>query len=160
MKKRKEFDSIGTLEINDDAYYGVQSLRGAQNFRITRAMLHPSFIRAMAYVKKACALTNFEAGILEEDKAKAIMQACKEIASGRFHDSFITDAIQGGAGTSMNMNANEVIANRANEILGGKKGVYDLVHPNDHVNMGQSTNDVIPTSGKIAAIILVKELVN
>ncbi len=160
MKKRKEFDSIGTLEINDEAYYGVQSLRGAQNFRITRAMLHPSFIKAMAYVKKACALTNFEAGILEEDKAKAIMQACKEITEGKFHDSFITDAIQGGAGTSMNMNANEVIANRANEILGGKKGVYNLVHPNDHVNMGQSTNDVIPTSGKIAAIILVKELVN
>lgn len=160
MKKRKEFDSIGALDINDDAYYGVQSLRGAKNFRITRSMLHPSFINAMAYVKKACALTNYEAGILDEKTAKAIMQACKEITEGRFHDSFITDAIQGGAGTSMNMNANEVIANRANEILGGKKGAYDLIHPNDHVNMGQSTNDVIPTSGKIAAIILVKELVN
>jgi aspartate ammonia-lyase len=160
MSTRKEADSIGSKDVKVDAYYGIQSLRAAENFRITRQMLHPAFINAMAMLKKASALTNMEAGVLEENKADAIMQACREIIEGQFHNHFITDAIQGGAGTSMNMNANEVIANRADEILGGIKGEYKHIHPNDHVNMGQSTNDVIPSSGKLATLILIKPLIN
>lgn len=157
---RIENDSIGSKKVKSDVYYGIQSLRAAENFRITRQMLHPSMITAMAMLKKASALTNLEAGVLNKDKAEAIMKACQEIIEGKLQDNFITDAIQGGAGTSMNMNANEVIANRADEILGGKRGEYKFVHPNDHVNMGQSTNDVIPSSGKLATLILIKPLIN
>ena len=153
---REEFDSIGSRMIPEDAYYGVQSLRGAENFNITGRMLHPEFIRAMAELKKASAKTNKEAGVFEANIADAIMEACDDILAGKFVDQFITDAIQGGAGTSMNMNANEVIANRAIEILGGKKGNYKMVHPNDHVNCGQSTNDVIPSAGRIATIRLMR----
>ena len=153
---REEFDSIGSRMIPEDAYYGVQSLRGAENFNITGRMLHPEFIRAMAELKKASAKTNKEAGVFEANIADAIMEACDDILAGKFADQFITDAIQGGAGTSMNMNANEVIANRAIEILGGKKGNYKMVHPNDHVNCGQSTNDVIPSAGRIATIRLMR----
>jgi len=109
-------------------------------------------INALAEVKKACAIANCLAGELSEEKCNAIVQACDEIISGEFHDAFICDPIQGGAGTSANMNANEVIANRAGEILGSRLGSYDAIHPNDHVNMGQSTNDVFPTAGKIATI--------
>ncbi|MBE6666590.1 MAG: aspartate ammonia-lyase [Ruminococcaceae bacterium] len=155
---RIEHDSIGDLEVPADAYYGVQSLRGAENFKITGHMLHPLFIKNMAKIKKACAYANGYMGAFEKEKVDAIAKACDEIIAGGFMESFIVDAIQGGAGTSANMNANEVIANRAIEILGGKKGDYKIVHPNDHVNYGQSTNDVIPSAGKMTVIDLIKPL--
>lgn len=158
MNYRVEKDSIGTKNVPSDQYYGVQSLRAAENFNITGLTIHPEMINSLAYIKKAAALTNCEVGLLPENIADAIVQACDEIIGGKLHDAFITDPIQGGAGTSMNMNANEVIANRAIEILGGQKGDYSIVHPNDHVNYGQSTNDVIPTAGKMTALHLLEEL--
>ena len=155
---RMESDSIGTKEVPGNAYYGVQSLRGAENFSITGHGVHPQMINSLAYIKKAAAIANNAVGLLEKEKADAIMQACDEILAGQFHTDFIVDAIQGGAGTSLNMNANEVIANRAIEILGGQKGDYSIVHPNDHVNYGQSTNDVIPTAGKMTCLLLLEKL--
>ena len=151
---RIEKDSIGTKEVPVDAYYGVQSLRAKENFWITGMPMHPELIRSVAQIKKAAALTNCKVGTLDERRANAIAQACDEIIDGKLHDQFIVDAIQGGAGTSLNMNANEVIANRAIEILGGQKGDYTIVNPNDHVNFGQSTNDVFPSCGKMAALEL------
>ena len=120
--------------------------------------MHPEIINSLAYIKKAAAITNCEAGLLDKKIAQAIVKACDEILGGKLHEDFIVDPIQGGAGTSLNMNANEVIANRANEILGGKKGDYSIVNPNDHVNCGQSTNDVIPTAGKMTSLRLLKNL--
>lgn len=155
---RIEKDSIGTKNVPTDVYYGVQSLRGAENFHITGQSLHPEFIRSLAYVKKASAITNEEAGALDKKIASAIIKACDRILEGKYHEYFIVDPIQGGAGTSMNMNANEVIANIAIEILGGQKGDYSIVHPNDHVNCGQSTNDVIPTAGKLTTLHLLRNL--
>ena len=155
---RIEEDSIGSKDIPESVYYGVQSLRAAENFHITGLAMHPEFINSMAYIKKAAAITNCEIGILDKAKARAIVLACEEILAGKFHRVFIVDPIQGGAGTSLNMNANEVIANRAIEILGGKKGDYTLVHPNDDVNCGQSTNDVIPTAGKMTSLRLLGNL--
>ena len=151
---RMESDSIGQVKVPSNAYYGVNAVRGAANFNITGRMIHKELIIGLAEVKKACAISNFEAGIMTEEVKDAIVQASDEIMEGKLHDQFIVDPIQGGAGTSANMNANEVIANRANEILGGKLGEYDKVNPNDHVNMGQSTNDAFPTGGKIAALKL------
>lgn len=162
VEKRNDFrieaDSIGTKDIPEDVYYGVQSLRAAENFRITGLSMHPEIINSLAYIKKACAITNCEVGILDKKIANAIVQACDEILSGHLHNDFIVDPIQGGAGTSLNMNANEVIANRAIEILGGEKGDYSIVNPNDHVNCGQSTNDVIPTAGKMTSLRLLQNL--
>lgn len=161
MKKtdyRVEKDSIGVKDIPEEVYYGVQTLRAAENFHITGLNMHPEIINSLAYTKKASAITNCEVGILEKKKAQAIVQACDEIIEGKFHDDFIVDPIQGGAGTSLNMNANEVIANRAIEILGGKKGDYTIVNPNDDVNCGQSTNDVIPTAGKMTSLHLLQNL--
>lgn len=158
LQYRTERDSIGEKAVPQDVYYGVQSLRAAENFRITGLALHPEMINSMAYIKKAAAITNCEIGLLEKRQAKAIVQACDEIISGKLHQYFIVDPIQGGAGTSLNMNANEVIANRAIELLGGEKGNYALLHPNDHVNCGQSTNDVIPTAGKMTALRLLGRL--
>ncbi len=155
---RKETDSIGTKRIPQEAYYGVQSLRAQENFSITGSHLHPEMIKSLARLKKACALANAAAGVVDEKIANAIEQACDLILAGKFHDQFIVDPIQGGAGTSINMNANEVIANVAIELLGGQKGDYTVVHPNDHVNYGQSTNDVIPTAGKMTALVLLQEL--
>ena len=155
---RVEQDSIGEKDIPGDVYYGVQSLRAAENFRITGLNMHPEIINSLAYIKKASAITNCESGILEKKKAKAIVQACDEILTGKLHEYFIVDPIQGGAGTSLNMNANEVIANRAIEILGGKKGDYSAINPNDDVNCGQSTNDVIPTAGKMTSLRLLQNL--
>ena len=155
---RIEKDSIGTKDVPADVYYGVQSLRAAENFPITGLRMHPELIRSLAYIKKAAALTNAEAGLLEKPVADAIVCACDEILAGKLREQFIVDPIQGGAGTSINMNANEVIANRAIELLGGVKGDYTLVNPNDHVNCGQSTNDVIPTAGKLTTLRLLKEL--
>lgn len=157
---RLEADSIGEKEIPEDAYYGVQSLRGAENFPITGVMMHKELIKALAQLKKASAMTNRDSGRLEDDKAAAIITACDEIIDGKLHKEFIVDAIQGGAGTSANMNANEVIANRAIELLDGKKGDYSLVHPNDHVNMAQSTNDVYPSAGKIATAAMLQTLID
>lgn len=155
---RTEKDSIGEKKVPEDVYYGVQSLRAAENFHITGLNMHPEIINSLAYIKKAAAITNCEIGILDKDRATAIVQACDEIIEGKFHKDFIVDPIQGGAGTSLNMNANEVIANRAIEILGGKKGDYSVVNPNDHVNCGQSTNDVIPTAGKMTSLRLLRVL--
>lgn len=155
---RTEIDSIGSKNVPENVYYGVQSLRAKENFYITGLNMHPEIINSLAYIKKACAITNCEVGLLDKKLALAIVQACDEIISGKFHEDFIVDPIQGGAGTSLNMNANEVIANRAIEILGGKKGDYMVVNPNDHVNYGQSTNDVIPTSGKMTALRLLEHL--
>lgn len=152
MTARLESDSIGTMEVPSRAYYGVQTLRAKNNFHITGRPLHPEFIKNLARIKKAAAFTNMTAHVLEERTGNAIVQACDEIIGGKLHSQFIVDAIQGGAGTSANMNANEVIANRAIEILGGTKGDYSVVHPNDHVNMAQSTNDVIPCAGKLTIL--------
>lgn len=155
---RLESDSIGSMEVPADAYYGVQALRAKKNFPITGAPLHPSFIKNLAQVKKAAAITNYDAGLLTQETADAIVKACDEVMDGRFADEFIVDAIQGGAGTSANMNINEVLANRAGEILGDAKGSYRKVHPNDHINMAQSTNDVIPTAGKLTVLDLLTPL--
>lgn len=151
---RIEHDSIGEKQVPEEAYYGVQTLRAAENFGITGLSMHPELINSIAQIKKAAAITNFEVGRLDKKRADAIVQACDEIISGQYHDQFIVDPIQGGAGTSLNMNANEVIANRAIEILGGKKGDYSIVNPNDHVNYGQSTNDVFPSCGRLTTLKL------
>ena len=158
MITRKEADSIGTMEVPMKAYYGVQTLRAKKNFHITGRPLHPECIKNLVRIKKAAAYTNMTAHILDEKIGNAIVKACDEIIEGKLHSQFIVDAIQGGAGTSANMNANEVIANRAIEILGGEKGDYTIVHPNDHVNMAQSTNDVIPSAGKLTILALLPGL--
>ena len=155
---RVETDMVGSATIDEGVYYGLQTLRASENFHITGRRLTAEFINSLAEIKKAAALVNGEDGRLSPEKMRAIVQACDEILSGKFRDQFITDAIQGGAGTSANMNVNEVVANRAIEILGGEKGDYTLVHPNDHVNMSQSTNDVIPTAGKMTVLKLMRGL--
>ena len=159
MGYRKESDSIGTLDIPSSAYYGVQSLRGAQNFDISGNLMNKNFIYNIVKIKKAASIANNKADNLDDSISNAIVLACDEILSGKFDKEFITDAIQGGAGTSVNMNVNEVIANRATEILGGKLGEY-LCHPNDHVNKSQSTNDVVPTAGKLTVLELSSLLFN
>ena len=160
MKTREEADSIGNKTVPATAYYGIQSLRAAENFKITNLKIHPRLVRALALVKKAAAISNRDIGLLVERKARAIIQACDEVAGGSLQEQFIVDAVQGGAGTSINMNMNEVLANRAIEILGGSKGDYQLVHPNNHVNMSQSTNDVLPTAIRIATIRMLEEVVD
>lgn len=157
MNYRIERDSIGEKQVPADAYYGVQAMRGNENFHITGRRLSPEYIESLAEIKIACAITNHEVGEISKNVRDAIWQACREILEGKFRDQFICDAVQGSAGTTINMNANEVIANRAIEILGGTKGDYSIVHPNDHVNRAQSTNDVIPTAGKMTAIKLMKK---
>ena len=159
MAFRMESDSIGTKNVPSDAYYGVQSLRGKENFSITGQRLLPEFINSLAQIKKACAICNRDVGELDEKIADAICTVCDEILEGKLHDQFICDPVQGGAGTTANMNANEVIANRAIEILGGVKGDYSVVHPNDHVNRAQSTNDVIPSAAKMTAAHLLMKAI-
>lgn len=154
MSTRTEHDLLGSIQVPAEAYYGIHALRAAYNFDLSGMKLHSELIRAIAEVKKACAIANFRTGYLEESIANAISAACDEIISGKLHDQFITDPFQGGAGTSANMNANEVIANRAIELIGGNKGDYEKIHPLDHVNLSQSTNDVFPTAVRIAAIRL------
>ncbi len=156
---RIERDSVGEMPVPDYAYYGVQSLRASRNFPITLRPMHPVLIANLARVKKACARANMLAGELDPAIGRAIVAACDEILNGQLSSEFIVDAIQGGAGTSANMNINEVIANRAAELLGGKKGEYTLVHPNDHVNRSQSTNDVFPTAGRLAVIELLNPFI-
>ncbi|MFN2926179.1 aspartate ammonia-lyase [Lachnospiraceae bacterium YH-ros2228] len=158
MRTRLESDSIGTKALPESAYYGVQSLRAQENFQITGHTMNPTFLKNLAMIKKAAAMTNKRAGELDAAKADAIITASDEVMEGKFREAFLVDAIQGGAGTSANMNMNEVIANRACELLGAKKGDYSMVHPNDHVNMAQSTNDVIPTAGKLTVLDLLRPL--
>ncbi|PAF54355.1 aspartate ammonia-lyase [Helicobacter sp. 13S00482-2] len=152
MSTRKEHDFIGELEINDDVYYGIQTFRAMENFNITNEKLSdfPVFVNALAQVKKAAALANHQLGLLDSSIKDAICKACDFIIAGKYHDQFVVDMIQGGAGTSTNMNANEVIANIALELMGHKKGEYQYCHPNDHVNLSQSTNDAYPTALRIA----------
>jgi aspartate ammonia-lyase len=155
---RQERDFLGEVTLPDDVYYGVQTLRAVNNFHVTGHRLCSEFIVALAQVKKAAARANMKTGRMPRDVGNAITTAAEEIIEGRWHDQFVVDAIQGGAGTSMNMNANEVIANRALELIGHVKGSYDLISPNNHVNMAQSTNDVIPTAIRIAAIVKTRAL--
>ena len=154
---RIEKDAIGTMQVPIDAYYGVQTMRAHENFNITGQRVHPQFIKSIVEIKIAAAMTNAEVGVLDARIANAIIRAGNEVLNGKFADAFIVDTIQGGAGTSLNMNANEVLANRAIELSGGQKGDYSIVHPNDHVNCGQSTNDVYPSAGKIAVIRLLNQ---
>lgn len=158
MRVRIEKDLIGEKELPLDAYYGIHTLRGKENFGITKKGLNRQMIKGLAVVKKAAAKANADSDILTTKQAKAILLTCDEILNGRLHGQFITDLIQGGGGISMNMNANEIIANRANEMLGGGRGTYEYIHPLDHVNFGQSSNDVIQTAGKIAAVRMTKKL--
>ena len=160
MKMRMESDSIGSMEIPIDSYYGIQSLRASMNFQITNKTIHSDLIVSLAEVKKAAAITNRNANLLESTIANAIINACDEIICGKLHKEFIVDPIQGGAGTSANMNANEIIANRAIELLGGTKGDYNIIHPNDHVNMAQSTNDVFPTAGKLTVLKMLPKAIS
>ena len=155
MATRIERDFLGAKEIPASAYYGVQTLRGKENFHITGIpmSLEPEFVRAFGYVKKAAAMANRDLGVLDARIAGAIVGACDRLIAGEMRDQFVTDFIQGGAGTSTNMNANEVIANLALEQLGHPKGDYQHVSPNDHVNFGQSTNDIYPTAFRLALIL-------
>jgi aspartate ammonia-lyase len=157
---RSESDLLGELQIRKDVYWGVQTQRAIGNFGVSRVSLsaYSTLIQSLAMVKKACALANKELGHLSEDFAKAICQACDEIIEGKLHDQFVVDMLQGGAGTSTNMNANEVIASRANEILGQERNSMSPIAANDHVNMAQSTNDVYPTAIKIATIYGLRDL--
>jgi aspartate ammonia-lyase len=159
---RIEHDLLGDREIPEHAYYGVQTLRAVENFPITGSpiSIYPDLIVALACIKQAAALANSELGHLDPGKADAIVKACEEIRRGRLHDQFVVDVIQGGAGTSTNMNANEVIANLALEMLGHRRGEYKYLHPNEDVNMSQSTNDVYPTSLKVAAYFSIFRLVD
>ena len=151
---RTERDLIGEKQVPKDAYYGIQTMRARENFPITGYPPHPELIRAFGYVKKAAAMANRDVGVLQINIADAIIEAAEEVIEGKLNQHFIVDAIQGGAGTSFNMNANEVIANRAIELLGGQKGEYMRVSPNTHVNMAQSTNDAFPTAIHISALRL------
>lgn len=153
---RKEKDMLGEMLIPDEAYYGIHTARALENFPITGRRIHNELIKALVLVKKAAAITNAEIELLDKDKSNAIIEACNEILSGSLMDQFVVDPLQGGAGTSANMNVNEVVANRAIELLGGKKGDYNIIEPLDHVNMSQSTNDVFPTAVRIAAIKMLK----
>jgi aspartate ammonia-lyase len=149
---RTEKDPLGPLEVPDDALYGVQTQRAVQNFPISGLRPLKPFVTAQVWIKKAAALTHRETGRLEARLANAIVAAADEVLAGQHDDQFVVDPYQAGAGTSHNMNVNEVLANRANELLGGKRGTYQPVHPNDHVNMAQSTNDTIPTSIRLACL--------
>ncbi|NIM89794.1 MAG: aspartate ammonia-lyase [Candidatus Aminicenantes bacterium] len=157
-KTRFEEDSLGKLPVHEGAYYGIQTLRAAQNFPISGLKAAPELVEAVVQIKKAAARVNSELGRLEKDKAQAIIKACDEILAGRLRDQFLVDVFQMGAGTSFHMNCNEVIANRAEEMMGGKKGEYRLIHPIDQVNMGQSTNDVYPTAMRLALLSRLRDL--
>ncbi|GJQ58459.1 MAG: aspartate ammonia-lyase [Candidatus Scalindua sp. AMX11] len=156
---RIERDTLGEAQVPIDCYYGVQTVRALENFPISGIRPHPKFTKSMVYIKKAAAKVNNELGCLSKERSEMIIQAADRILKGEFQDQFVVDVYQAGAGTSCNMNVNEVIANIAIEGLGGSKGDYSLVHPNDHVNCGQSTNDVFPTAMRIAALLVLKELI-
>jgi len=157
-KYRKETDFLGEKNIESDAYYGINAIRGYENFNINDDKADSTVIKTIAWVKKACVLANFDCAEINKDIADAIISACDKIARGGYNDQFIVNPLQGGGGTSFNMNANELIANIALEILGCKKGEYDIINPLDHVNMSQSTNDVFPTAINLALILKLKSL--
>ncbi|MDE5592109.1 MAG: aspartate ammonia-lyase, partial [Helicobacter sp.] len=162
MQTRKEHDFIGELEIPENVYYGVQTYRAVDNFKMTGRKLrdYPFFVKAFAQIKKAAALANKEVGVLDANKADALAKAADRLIAGEFSDQFVVDMIQGGAGTSTNMNINEVLTNIALESMGYKKGEYQYLHPNDHTNLGQSTNDTYPSSIKVAAWAKLNDLSN
>jgi aspartate ammonia-lyase len=158
MDYRTEKDSLGERQIPADAYYGIQTFRALENFPISGIKPKKAYVDATVHIKKSAAIVNRDLGLLDKAKADAIVRAADEILSGKLRDSFVVDVYQAGAGTSHNMNTNEVIANRAVELLGGKKGDYSMVSPNDHVNMAQSTNDVCPTAIRLGALMEVLNL--
>ena len=154
---RKEKDSMGDMQIPDDAYYGAQTQRAVENFPISGITISKSMIQALGKIKRSAAIVNHELGLLDDDRKIAIVQASDEIIEGKFDSQFPVDIYQTGSGTSSNMNCNEILSNRASEIMGGKIGAKDPVHPNDHVNLGQSSNDVIPTAIHIASNTMLEE---
>ena len=157
---RTEEDFLGKVEVPDEAYYGSFTARADKNFRLGGMKVHPELIRAVALIKRCAAETNLELGKIDKKTADAIIRAADEVIEGRLDKEFVLDAFQAGAGTPLHMNVNEVIANRAEELLGGKKGAYAFVHPNNHVNMSQSSNDVVPAAARIAAISLSSNLIS
>ncbi|MFY9583557.1 MAG: aspartate ammonia-lyase [Candidatus Acidiferrales bacterium] len=158
MKMRTEKDSLGEKQVPADAYYGIQTVRAVENYPISGYRAHPQLIRAMGMVKKAAAMASRDLKLVEAKRAAAIIQASEEVIDGKFDNQFVVDVYQAGAGVSFHMNANEVIANRAVEILGGRRGEYEICHPNDHVNFGQSTNDVYPTATRLSTMLLFEEV--
>lgn len=160
LKRRVEKDSLGQREVPASAYYGIQTQRAIDNYPISGYRAHPQLVRAMGMIKKAAAISNRELKLVDAARAGAIVRASDEVIAGNWTDQFVVDVYQAGAGVSFHMNANEVIANRAIEILGGKRGEYDICHPNDHVNCGQSTNDVFPTAMRLAALLLFDDLLD
>ena len=155
---RREKDSLGYVEVPAGAYYGAQTARALENFPMSGMRAHPALIRALAMVKRAAAEANRELGLVSRERADAIIKAAQEVLEGKWDSEFVVDVFQAGAGVSFHMNANEVIANRANEILGAPLGTYEKVHPNDHVNYGQSTNDVFPTAMRLATLLNLETL--
>jgi len=158
MTTRTEKDTLGTLEVPAEAYYGIQTARAIVNFPISGLKPHPALVWATLTIKMSAAMANMETGRLPRELGDAIVMASKEALTGAFDDQFVVDPFQAGAGTSHNMNANEVLANRAEEILGGERGKYSKVHPNDHVNMAQSTNDVFPTAMRLSSLRMIEGL--
>ena len=158
MSTRREKDSLGYKEVPSNAYYGIQTARAIENYPISGMRAHPTLIRAIAMEKQAAAEANRELGLIEPRVADAIVAAAREVQDGRWNDQFMVDVFQAGAGVSFHMNANEVIANRAEELAGGKLGEYKIIHPNDHVNYGQSTNDVFPTAMRLATLLELEKL--
>lgn len=158
MEKRIELDSLGEKEVPAEAYYGIQTQRALENFPVSGLREHPDFIKAYVMIKKAAALTNMELGFLDPNIGKPIVQACDEVLEGNLMDQFVVDVFQAGAGTSFNMNVNEVLANRALEILGKSRGDYKTIGPNDHVNMAQSTNDTFPTAMHVSTLMGLEKL--
>src|SRR3989338_2451048 len=157
MKKRAEKDVLGKIDVDENAYYGSFTQRARENFQLSGIKADSEFIKSLAMIKKAAAMANSSLEVLDRNKANAIIKAADEVIANKFSDNFVLDVFQAGAGTPFNMNMNEVIANRATELLGGKKGQY-LVHPNNDVNMAQSSNDVIPTAVRLASLFLLKKL--
>src|SRR5260370_434480 len=155
---REERDSLGPKEIPSHVYYGIQTARAAENYPISGMRAHPTLIRAFGMVKEAAAEANRDLGLIDEKIANAIIQAAQDVQEGEWNIQFIVDVFQAGAGVSFHMNTNEVVANRAIEILGGVLGDYSIVHPNDHVNYGQSTNDVFPTGMRLATLLELNNL--
>ena len=157
-KTRSETDSLGAIEVPAEALYGAQTMRAVGNFPISGLKAYPFLIRALAMVKLAAAETNRELGLISKEQGDAIAAAAREVLDGRHYEHFVVDVFQAGAGVSLHMNANEVLANRANQILRAELGSYAKVHPNDHVNYGQSTNDVFPTAMRVSALLALEEL--
>src|SRR6516225_3918813 len=158
MSTRTEKDSLGFKDVPADAYYGIQTARAVENYPISGLRAHVSLIRAIAMIKEAAAEANLDLRLIEEKTADAIIAAAREIQQGKWHEHFVVDVFQAGAGVSFHMNTNEVIANRASELLGGRLGEYQHAHPNDHVNYGQSTNDVFPTAMRLATLLELERL--